>query len=114
MVLVACVVAVSLHPSALGVVAFVVLGVVSCSVEAAVWVRLRQRWDRGVKPESVGKLLEPNRRRDTVLAFILLVAAIAFKTFGYGGDTVGNVIVVVAIAGMFGSLLIWDVIKKRL
>ncbi|HEV3363433.1 MAG TPA: hypothetical protein VG795_04715 [Acidimicrobiia bacterium] len=76
------VVALAVQPSAAGVAALALLAVVGSFVEVVIWGRLRLRSQRGLDPESVGRLYQPNHRLELVVLVILWFAAFRWKASG--------------------------------
>jgi ABC-type uncharacterized transport system fused permease/ATPase subunit len=110
---VADVIALTLHPSRPAFVAIAVIAVVGACVEALLWHRLRVRWRQGLHPESVGRLFEPNRRRDALQASILLFVAITVKAWSVAAKFSDALITVVVLVAIFGGAIGFDAFKGR-
>jgi hypothetical protein len=110
---VADVIALTFHPSRSAVVAVVVIAVVGACLEAVLWHHLRVRWRQGLDPESVGRLFEPNRRREAVLASILLFVAITVKAWSVADKLSDALITVVVLVAVFGCAIAFNAFRGR-
>ena len=105
-------VALARHPSAPGVAALVLLALVGSFVEVIIWNRLRLRWQRGLDPESVGRLYEPNHRLELVLLVILWLAAFTWKASGVA-ERFSDVLITVLIGVLvFGGAIAVDLVRR--
>ena len=105
-------VALARHPSAPGVAALALLALVGSFVEVVIWNGLRLRWQRGLHPESVGRLYEPNHRLELVLLVILWLAAFTWKASGVA-ERFSDVLITVLIGVLvFGGAVAVDIVRR--
>ncbi len=98
------------HPSATGVVAVAVLGVVGALVEVVLWRKLQIRWEGGVPEESVGQLIEP----DGALRLLFIVLALGtVRAIVFGLSLPVIVIAVCIYAGLFGLMVVVERRSRR-
>lgn len=110
---VANVIALTLHPSRAGVLAVAVLAAVGLGVEGVLWRRLRLRWQPGLDPQSVGKLVESNHRREVVLASIVLLAAITWRASSVAENFSEVLITIFIGVSIFGGAIALDIVSRR-
>lgn len=105
-------VAVTMRPSAPAIVAVTMLGVVSVLAEVVIWRRLKDRWDQGVPPESIGRLFE-SRVLGWLFGLLVAFGAVVGKASRMNDSTADKVITVSIVMSIFGVMAAMDLIGHR-